>query len=211
MGCIAADLGCSSFREEPKVRRLFAGGSRIRTLGPPWGKNSNMRSRAKIGKSRPGPTAAWRGLIRPVHQLPGRSTRLRNLTAGDLRRAARDHCRRASRAAFRARTHVYSARAAAARAGDSLNARPPRAVAKPRTTSGGRFCEVLLRARTKGRAKSWTLHSVADAKWSTTGNFQVASYLWTSSCFVDAFWIWGRLSTRSRNSRGSLNGLRNTS
>jgi YaiI/YqxD family uncharacterized protein len=144
-----------------------------------------MRSRAKIGESRPGPTAAWRGLVRPVHQLPGRSTRLRNLTAGDLRRAARDHCRRASHAAFRARNHVCSARAAAARAGDSLNARPPRAVAKPRATSGGRFCEVLLRARTKGQAKSWTLHSVADAKWSTTGNFQVASCLWTSSCFVD--------------------------
>jgi len=144
-----------------------------------------MRSRAKIRESRPGPTAAWRGLVRPVHQLPGRSTRLRNLTAGDLRRAARDHCRRASRAAFRARNHVYSARAAAARAGDSLNARPPRAVAKPRATSGGRFCEVLLRARTKGRAKSWTLHSVADAKWSTTGNFQVASCLGRPSCFVD--------------------------
>jgi hypothetical protein len=51
--------------------------------------------------------------------------------------------------------------------------------------AGADFCEVLLRARTKGRAKSWTLHSVADAKWSTTGNFQVASCLWTSSCFVD--------------------------
>jgi hypothetical protein len=72
-----------------------------------------------------------------------------------------------------------------ARAGDSLNARPPRAVAKPRATSGGRFCEVSLRARTKGRAKSWTLRSVADAKWSTAGNFQVASCLWTPSCFVD--------------------------
>src|ERR1700732_4567705 len=80
--------------------RLAAGGSRIRTLGPPWGKNSNMRSRAKIGESRPGPTAAGRGLGRPVHQLPGRSARLRNLTAGDLRRAARDLCRRASRVAF---------------------------------------------------------------------------------------------------------------
>jgi hypothetical protein len=57
-----------------------------------------------------------------------------------------------------------AARAAAARGGDSLNARPPRAVAKPRATSGGRFCEVSLRARTKGRAKSWTLRSVADAK-----------------------------------------------
>jgi hypothetical protein len=34
MGRIAADLGCSSFREEPKVRRLFAGGKRIRTVGP---------------------------------------------------------------------------------------------------------------------------------------------------------------------------------
>ena len=144
-----------------------------------------MRSRAKIGESRPGPTAAWRGLVRPVHQLPSRSARLRNLTAGDLRRAARDLCRRASRAAFRARSPVCSARAGAARAGDSLNARPPRAVAKPRATSGGRFCEVSLRARTKGRAKSWTLHSVADAKWSTTGNFQVASCLWTPSCFVD--------------------------
>jgi hypothetical protein len=31
MGRIAADLGCSSFREEPKVRRLFAGGEWIRT------------------------------------------------------------------------------------------------------------------------------------------------------------------------------------
>src|SRR5580704_14561730 len=30
-------------------------GTRIRTLGPPWEKNANMRSRAKIGKSRPGP------------------------------------------------------------------------------------------------------------------------------------------------------------
>jgi hypothetical protein len=37
MGRIAADLGCSSFREEPKVRRLFAGGRRIRTLGPASG------------------------------------------------------------------------------------------------------------------------------------------------------------------------------
>jgi hypothetical protein len=114
-----------------------------------------------------------------------RSGRTGARPAGDLRRAARDHCRRASHAAFRARNPVCSARAAVARAGDSLNARPPRAVAKPRATSGGRFCEVLLRARTKGRAKSWTLHSVADAKWSTTGNFQVASCLWTSSCFVD--------------------------
>jgi len=35
MGRIAADLGCSSFREEPKVRRLFAGGRWIRTIGPP--------------------------------------------------------------------------------------------------------------------------------------------------------------------------------
>ena len=175
---------------------------RIRTLGPPWGKNSNMRSRAKIGESRPGPTAAWRGLVRPVHQLPGRSTRLRNLTAGDLRRAARDLCRRASRAAFRARSPVSSARAGAARAGDSLNARPPRAVAKPRATSGGRFCEVSLRARTKGRAKSWTLRSVADAKWSTTGNFQVASCLWTPSCFVDDILDLGSISTRSRNFRG---------
>src|ERR1700730_17032601 len=138
-----------------------------------------MRSRAKIGE--PAPTAAWRGLVRPVHQLPGRSARLGNLTAGDLRRAARDLCRRASRAAFRARSPVCSARAGAARAGDSLNARPPRAVAKPRATSGGRFCEVSLRARTKGRAKSWTLRSVANAKWSTTGNFQVASCLWTPS------------------------------
>ena len=51
--------------------------------------------------------------------------------------------------------------------------------------AGGRFCEVSLRARTKGRAKSWTLRSVADAKWSTTDNFQVASCLWTPSCFVD--------------------------
>jgi hypothetical protein len=33
MGRIAADLGCSSFREEPKVRRLFAGGRWIRTSG----------------------------------------------------------------------------------------------------------------------------------------------------------------------------------
>jgi hypothetical protein len=33
MGRIAADLGCSSFREEPKVRRLFAGGRWIRTIG----------------------------------------------------------------------------------------------------------------------------------------------------------------------------------
>jgi putative transposase len=49
---------------------------------PPWGKNANMRSRAKIGKSRPAPTAARRGLVRPVHQLPGRSAILRNLTAG---------------------------------------------------------------------------------------------------------------------------------
>jgi hypothetical protein len=49
---------------------------------PPLGKNANMRSRAKIGKSRPAPTAAWRGLVRPVHQLPGRSAILRNLTAG---------------------------------------------------------------------------------------------------------------------------------
>ena len=57
---------------ESQVRiGLPAGGSRIRTLGPPCGKNSNMRSRAKIGE--PGPTAAWRGLVRPVHQLPGRS------------------------------------------------------------------------------------------------------------------------------------------
>ena len=34
---ITADLGCSSFREEPKVRRLFAGGgSQVRTrLGRP--------------------------------------------------------------------------------------------------------------------------------------------------------------------------------
>jgi len=36
MGRIAADLGCSSFREEPKVRRLFAGGKRIRTPGPTY-------------------------------------------------------------------------------------------------------------------------------------------------------------------------------
>jgi len=28
------------------------------------------------------PTAAWRGLVRPVHQLPGRSAILRSLTAG---------------------------------------------------------------------------------------------------------------------------------
>jgi hypothetical protein len=41
---------------ETQVRtRLAAGGRWIRTLGPPWEKNANMRSRAKIGKSRPGP------------------------------------------------------------------------------------------------------------------------------------------------------------
>jgi hypothetical protein len=65
-----------------------------------------MRSRAKIGE--PGPTAAWRGLVRPVHQLPGRSARLGNLTAGDLRRAARDLCRRPSRAAFRRNLRPYA-------------------------------------------------------------------------------------------------------
>src|SRR5207249_11228083 len=62
--------------------RLAAGGSRIRTLGPPLGEYANMRSRAKIGKSQSSTTAAWRGLVRPVHQLPGRSAILRNLTAG---------------------------------------------------------------------------------------------------------------------------------
>jgi hypothetical protein len=174
------------FAPKTRIRTgLAAGGSRIRTLGPPWGKNSKYEISRQDRGITSRPDRGVRGLVRPVHQLPGRSARLRNLTAGDLRRAARDLCRRASRAAFRARSPVCSARAGAARAGDSLNARPPRAVAKPRATSGGRFCEVSLRARTKGRAKSWTLRSVADAKWSTTGNFQVASCLWTPSCFVD--------------------------
>jgi len=37
------------------------------------------------------------------------------------------------------------------------------------------ICEVLLRARTGVRAKSWTWPQVADAKRSATGNCQVAS------------------------------------
>ena len=60
---------------------------------------------------------------------------------------------------------------------------------KPPVISGGRFCEVLLRARIKGRAKSWTLQSVTDAKWSATGNSRVASCPWTPSCLIDDIWI----------------------
>ena len=51
-------------------------------------------------------TAAWRGFVRPVHQLPGRWAILRNLTLDDLRLAARDLGRRTSRAASRARNPV---------------------------------------------------------------------------------------------------------
>src|SRR5579859_5444890 len=65
------------------------------------------------------------------------------------------------------------------------NAKPPLAGAMPTAISGGRFCEVLLRARIKGRAKSWTLRSVADAKRSATGNSRVASCPLTPSCLVD--------------------------
>ena len=50
----ADGIRCASVSRKAEVRTgLPAGGSRIRTLGPPWGKYANMRSRAKIGKSRP--------------------------------------------------------------------------------------------------------------------------------------------------------------
>jgi hypothetical protein len=48
----------------------------------PLGEELEYETRAKIGKSRPGPTAASRGLVRTVHQLPGSLAILRNLTAG---------------------------------------------------------------------------------------------------------------------------------
>ena len=51
--------------------------------------------------------------------------------------------------------------------------------------AGADFAKSRFALGPKGPAKSWTLRSVADAKWSTTGNFQVASCLWTPSCFVD--------------------------
>ena len=37
------------------ILRTLRWREQIRTLGPPWEKNANMRSRAKIAKSRPGP------------------------------------------------------------------------------------------------------------------------------------------------------------
>ena len=175
---------------------------RIRTLGPPSGKNSNMRSRAKIRESRPGPTAAWRGLVRPVHQLPGRSTRLRNLSAGDLRRAARDLCRRASRAAFRARSPVCSARAGAARAGDSLNARPPRAWPSRGRQAGADFAKSRFALGPKAE-----LNLGLCARLPMPSGRQLATSRWCHVCghppaSLTTFWIWGRLSTRSRNFRG---------
>ena len=39
MGRIAADLGCSSFLEESKVRKLFAGGRWVQPSVPQLGKH----------------------------------------------------------------------------------------------------------------------------------------------------------------------------
>src|SRR5438132_442972 len=66
------------FRGSQVRNGLAAGGSRIRTLGPPWEKNADIRSLRQDREI----ASAWRGLVRPVHQLLGRSATLRNLTAG---------------------------------------------------------------------------------------------------------------------------------
>src|SRR5215472_2210803 len=49
--------------------------------------------------------------------------------------------------------------------------------ARSQASAGVTFREVLLRARFVNRAKSWTLHSAADAKRSATRSLQVASCL----------------------------------
>src|SRR5215813_6463212 len=57
---------------------------------------------------------------------------------------------------------------------------PPHRCEDPRAlagVSGGHFREVFLRTRFVNRAKSWTLHSAADAKRSATRSLQVASCL----------------------------------
>src|SRR5207244_3749435 len=46
--------------EEPVVRRLCAGGSKIRTLGPPWGRRM-YGTRSDVSRIRtPGDRACWR-------------------------------------------------------------------------------------------------------------------------------------------------------
>jgi hypothetical protein len=184
---------------------------RIRTLGPPSGKNSNMRSRAKIGESRPGPTEAWRGLVRPVHQLPGRSTRLRNLTAGDLRRAPRDHCRRASHAAFRRVITLVAL--APLQLGQAIRlTQDPRAPWPSRGRQpGADFAKSCFALGPKAE-----LNLGLCTRLPMPSGRQLATSRWRHVCghppaSLTTSWIWGRLSTRSRNFRGSLNGLRNTS
>src|ERR1700730_12897483 len=74
----------------PRGRQLFlpskiglaAGGRRIRTLGPPLGEVREYEISRQDREIASMPTAAWRGLVRPAHQLPGRSAILRNLTDG---------------------------------------------------------------------------------------------------------------------------------
>jgi len=54
--------------------------------------------------------------------------------------------------------------------------KPPHATGhQPGGVWRGSQCEAALRARNKGRAKSWTFRSIADAKRSATRNCQVAS------------------------------------
>jgi hypothetical protein len=65
------------------------------------------------------------------------------------------------------------------------NERPPRNTEHQPGLSGGGPYEASFALGIIYRAKSWTMRSVADAKWSATRNSSVASCYQPSSCLVD--------------------------
>jgi hypothetical protein len=65
------------------------------------------------------------------------------------------------------------------------NQRPPRNTRHQPRLSGGVPAKRRFALGISYRAKSWTMCSVADAKWSATRNSSVASCYQPSSCLVD--------------------------
>jgi len=78
---------------------------------------------------------------------------------------------------------------------------PARHWASARGVWRGSLCEAALRARNKGRAKSWTFRSVADAKRSETRSSPVESCYKHPPAWLTTICIWYRCRTSSSEIR----------
>src|ERR1700730_14971533 len=82
---------------------------------------------------------------------------------------------------------------------------PPHGAGRqPRAVWRGSLSEAVLRARNKGRAKSWTFRSVADAKQSETRSSPVESCYEQPPAWLMTICIWYRCGTPSSEIVGYL-------